>query len=319
MKTEVGSLALLQDEKLGWEIPLFTDKVGLEQFIKGLPSRSVQIKSALKAFQKARLDQRQERLDQCRQHACMLQSAEKAGIAVCHLDNFKGARELPCSRCSQLFNSPAALAAHLSKKHGVKSELAAIVGGTVCQSCLKDHRSSARLLKHLYNVPLCKNRYLAADIRDGGPQIKGTSFACSPPVKVFGPAPFWSHLTPLPHEAARSSRIGLEVTIRAFAHSDLLQLEGRKLSKAACSFWALIESSKADSSEICEALENLSISTPALSLLNDLGDTYAAMKLQPEGGCRTLTCLKARWKHGRCLLAREGEFTNDMIHWIESV
>ena len=107
------------------------------------------------------------------------------------------------------------------------------------------------------------------------------------------------------------------MTISAFAKSDFLQLKRRKLSKAACSF-LVIESSKADP-EIYEDGENLAISTPALSMLNDLGEVYVAMKLQPEGGYRTFTCLKAIWKHGRCLLAGEGEFPNAAIHWIESV
>ena len=98
----------------------------------------------------------------------------------------------PATHVATFFGSKAGLAAHLSKRHGLYVAVSC-VGGSTCQACSKEYRSTHRLREHVRRSAICHRTYLGANL---GAQNKHEHIGHRhdralhpPPATVAEPAP----------------------------------------------------------------------------------------------------------------------------------
>ena len=194
-----------------------------------------------------------------------------------------------------------------------------VAKGSVCQSCLTDHRTTHRLLRHLYNVAACRHRYLAADLGHDGPVVlarSGSRSSWQPPYKINGPLPFWATLSPLQQDPELLRDNDLRCSLVAFADVPLADAKGRVLANRARDLFALVSSSGATSEEVRAAFDELPIDTPSLSVLSELTEIFL-LASGSESGATELLVLKAQWRNSRILVARlEACFSDKLIAWL---
>ena len=62
-----------------------------------------------------------------------------------------------CIDCNATFATPAALASHRHRRHGIKNTLRLFFSGTCCQACMLEFHSRERLLYHLKQARSCRD------------------------------------------------------------------------------------------------------------------------------------------------------------------
>ena len=116
---------------------------------------------------------------------CKFEAAPKAQV-----------RLQECTLCKATFATPAALAAHMSKRHQRRAKAAQVAFGSRCESCCKEFWNTSRLVLHLRKSPVCLRVLEEADLpKDALVPAKHT-FAWPPAAATFGPRPFWATLRP---------------------------------------------------------------------------------------------------------------------------
>eukprot|EP00438_Fugacium_kawagutii_P021765 Skav204660 [mRNA] locus=scaffold949:269704:285633:- [translate_table: standard] len=111
---------------------------------------------------------------------------------------------LPCPHCQQMFTSRQHLGAHLYGHHGIHSEERNLVQSTTCRGCLKDFRTTFRVVQHLkYRGNGCFDKLVIAC-----PQDPGEAIGLSDDLKEVRRLPcvrrLYGPLRPTPEERRRS-------------------------------------------------------------------------------------------------------------------
>ena len=111
----------------------------------------------------------------------------------------QGSRTWCCEHCGRVCSTKAALAVHKSIAHGQKA-LTASAAGATCAVCHTHWWSTARLRQHVWRSPACASTYGHADLPTPEDfEIQGNRKELAwrrPPVPAFGPATWWSTLSP---------------------------------------------------------------------------------------------------------------------------
>ena len=102
-----------------------------------------------------------------------------------------------CELCNLDHDSEQQLNSHKAAKHGWRNPIRALVVGSVCPSCMKDHHTRPRLIHHLsrsnwccetmrrWRAPLPPEEVLAADMADRADAKR---------LKLLGRPPLWAEL-----------------------------------------------------------------------------------------------------------------------------
>ena len=141
-----------------------------------------------------------------------------------------------CPDCSDVFRSQAAMAAHRSKSHGVKSLGSMLGDHTLCQRCRTDYWTPQRLWLHLRKQPACLHAFVAEDF-DEAPScvVRHKQPAQWPAAKVAGPVSLWStmilHHAPNPVQPIISTMARIENVWQKFCK------ETKRSAKDLCQAW----------------------------------------------------------------------------------
>ena len=125
---------------------------------------------------------------------------------------FLGGWKYRCELCQCLFRTKAARAAHLAKKHGVRSKVSAAFG-TACQVCNVEYWQEHRLRQHLRASARCREAYFHSDIggQGGTKEDSGRLVgAWRVPSILEGPQPWWATLGPV-ENAVREVETSVDV------------------------------------------------------------------------------------------------------------
>ena len=109
-----------------------------------------------------------------------------------------------CPECEQTFSTPAALAAHRQKVHGVAARATAVGFGSRCEVCGTEYWATSRLRDHLRRSRPCLHAYEASDLPPGPVVHSSEKHAWRPACRAQGPTQWWASLRPSPAVAAIS-------------------------------------------------------------------------------------------------------------------
>ena len=160
--------------------------------------RSGEVRSLLKRYGQKCSKFALDDVGRVRRKAEAIDACRRGQGFVLDRTTFLGSWRFRCEICQGLFRTKAAKAAHLAKRHGVRSKVSAAFG-TACQVCNVEYWQEHRLRQHLRGSMRCREAYFHSDIGgQGGQKDSGCLVGVwRVPSTVEGPNPWWATLDPV--------------------------------------------------------------------------------------------------------------------------
>ena len=177
--------------------------------LQAVRSRSGEVRGLLKRYGQKCSKFDSEGVGRVRRKAEAVDACRRAQGFVLDRTTFLGCWRFRCGLCQGLFRTKAAKAAHLAKRHGVRSKVSAAFG-TACQVCNVEYWHEHRLRQHLRGSKRCREAYFHSDIGEhGGKKEAGCLVgAWRVPSTVEGPNPWWATLNPAHAVDGSSENVG---------------------------------------------------------------------------------------------------------------
>ena len=183
--------------------------------LRAVASRSTEVKGLLKRYCQTCSRQVRDRTQSIRLKADAIEACRQNKSFILDGTFVLGKWRHFCGLCSCRFRTKAARAAHLAKKHGVRSKVAAAFG-TSCQVCNTEFWHSHRLKQHLRTSADCRKEYFHSDIAGQSQISEGVGClvgAWRAPSTLEGPKPWWAMLRPVVEVEHESTEAASEVPV----------------------------------------------------------------------------------------------------------
>ena len=130
--------------------------------------------------------------------AVFLASLDEEGGCAFTIRPDQGEKKEHCPECGIRCATPAALASHRRKRHGIPGT-AACIQGTSCMACRMEFWTTPRLRLHLRKQSACMARHAASDVSYMSWEYTANlALTRRPAMVTLGPQPFWATMMPAP-------------------------------------------------------------------------------------------------------------------------